>query len=106
MNWLRKNWKDEKVREQRTGFRTLNSCFPGSQNRDPGHPIWYMINEHREDGEHRSYLSLSSASNSLRASHELTVLTALFLPSFWAQRSKSSDMLTWAKRNLPSFAEV
>jgi hypothetical protein len=43
----------------------------------------------------------SSHSNSLRASQELTVLVALFLPSFSAHRSKSSAMLTWAKRNRP-----
>ena len=46
-----------------------------------GHPRWWS----REP--RLPYLILSSASNSLRASHELTVLVALFLPFFSAHRS-------------------
>jgi len=56
---------------------------------------------------HRAfYFNFSSQSNSVRVSHELTVFTALFFSPFSAQSSWSSDMFTWAKRNLPAASAV
>jgi len=52
------------------------------------------------------YFSFRSEMKSLRASQELTVLTALFLPVFSAHRSKSWDMSTCAKWKWPLAVDV
>jgi hypothetical protein len=52
------------------------------------------------------YLTRNSTATSLRESHELTVLGGLFLPSFSAQRSKSSAIFTCANRKCPSAVVV
>jgi hypothetical protein len=108
----------KQVEQYRAGKKTMAGFFVGQvMKASKGQANPALLNElvtKKLEGEATAfhecrgpsaYFSFSSTSNSLRVSQELTVLTALFLPPFSAQSSKSSAIFTWAKRNRPFSAE-